>query len=144
LEEASAFLGEEPVPDEEDDDLDDLPMDTARPARAKKKVAKKKVGKKKTSTDKEAKKKVIKKKKRPPKSNGSDSFLTKKCRSPRLVSWITKSTIPLIRRDGTDGPGRKDTQWTPHLQTPTELSVDAVYDPARGARQGQFPQSEPL
>ncbi len=68
LEEASAFLGEEPVPDEEDDDLDDLPMDTARPARPKKKVAKKKVGKKKTSTDKEAKKKVVKKKKRPPKS----------------------------------------------------------------------------
>ena len=60
--EASAFLGEEPVPEEDDDDLDDLPMDTAGPARPKKKAAKKKVAKKKAATNK----KVTKKKKKRP------------------------------------------------------------------------------
>ena len=66
LEEASAFLGEEPVPEDDDDDLDDLPMDTGRPAPATKKV-KKKVKKKAAPTKgdagKAAKKKVAKKRK---------------------------------------------------------------------------------
>ena len=73
---ASAFLGEEDAPDEEDEDLDDLPMDPSGPmARKKKATSKKKVVKKRSSDDKgdkkskEAKpgmKKVVKKKKRPP------------------------------------------------------------------------------
>ena len=61
LEEASGFLGYEPIPEDEDDDLDDLPMDPSGPA-SKKKVTKKKVVKKKTGT-----KKVVKKKKAPKK-----------------------------------------------------------------------------
>ena len=40
---ASAFLGEEDVPDEDYDDLDDLPVDTAKGVAKKKKTSKKKV-----------------------------------------------------------------------------------------------------
>ena len=64
---ASAFLGEEDVPEDDDDDLDDLPMDTGRPVKLKKKVVKKKAeaGK---SSGKVGKKKVVKKKKKRPSS----------------------------------------------------------------------------
>ena len=70
---ASAFLGEEDAPDEDDEDLEDLPMDTSKPIdRKTKATSKKKIVKKKSSGDKKSRearpdmKKVVKKKKRPP------------------------------------------------------------------------------
>ena len=62
LQEASGFLGYEPIPEDEDDNLDDLPMDPSGPV-PKKKVTKKKVAKKKTGAEKVVKKKKVPKKK---------------------------------------------------------------------------------
>ena len=67
---ASAFLGEEDFPDEDVDDLDDLPLDTFKPTAGKKssKVRKKTSGggERKPTEKNPGKKKVVKKKKRPP------------------------------------------------------------------------------
>jgi hypothetical protein len=61
----SAFLGEEDIPDDDDEGLDDLPMDDAVPRKKKKKVVKGgKVVKGKVVKKKVATKKVIKKKKK--------------------------------------------------------------------------------
>lgn len=54
LEEMSVFMGEDEVPEDLEDDLDDLPMDTAAPAPKKKKV------KKKIVRTKDGKKKIVK------------------------------------------------------------------------------------
>jgi len=55
LEEMSAFMGEDEVPEDMDDDLDDLPMDTAAPVPKKKGKVKKKI-----IRTKDGKKKVVK------------------------------------------------------------------------------------
>ena len=60
----NAFLGEEDIPDDDDDGLDDLPMDDAVPRKKKKKkVLKGKAVKGKVVKKKVVKKKIVKKKK---------------------------------------------------------------------------------